>query len=497
MFQIKTDIRQFNCETLDKVEKLIRNWVIRPTDLIYAAEQKAWSPIGEHPDFEPIFASLWQEGAEGKQGYMASESAEYDLEEIVRGVDAGPLPVPEAPEGVEPPAQDGEVTTMTERTAQLLGLEDETGAEPSSPAQAGEADKPAAGPSLKVVVADETLEERPSGRHNLPEELFLTNEVEREEVNLAAEEARLDELGDYDGLPTASELDAGWDLLMDMEDLRRTGEFNREAGLPGLESKKPSEEITKVTAMECVLEEDRGHKARASAPSPPLTVEVDSSLGHEATVPADKGAARARVASVGDEASDPADTEEKANRTGMINISDLLKVREAAPAAASGDADASKEIAAVVKTARTRAPNPNQDREFVSEGYSLPIPVAIELDERDRALGLAFSAADEATKDARFPKPYPKKLNQLIHREFVLGAAARLPSRSTPPPSASAQANAARAMFHAQLSAQTPPNESAAQGPGQEARMHFILVALAVVGFLLLITLLIIYNNTL
>ena len=58
MFRIKTDIRQFNCETQEKVEKLIRNWVIRPTDLIYHTDDKSWEPIGDHPDFGVLFANL-------------------------------------------------------------------------------------------------------------------------------------------------------------------------------------------------------------------------------------------------------------------------------------------------------------------------------------------------------------------------------------------------------------------------------------------------------
>jgi hypothetical protein len=489
MFQIKTDIRQFNCETQDKVERLIRNWVIRPTDLVYLQESKRWEPIGEHPSFEPLFASLRQADMEGKQSDMASESAEYDLEEIVQSVDAGVLPLPQAPEGVEPPAHDGEVTTMTERTAQLLGM-DEDEVEPrttSTPASSTQTTSTTStpAPSPSVVV------ELPSGRHNLPEELFLTNEVDREEIDLAAEEARLDELGEFEGLPTASELDAGWDALMDMDDLRRTGEFDRDGSLPGATPAK-REEITKVTAMDGVLEEDRDRGPRSPSP----TVEVDSSLGHESTAPADDAAESARVATVAPAPDEPDEPEEKANRTGMINVSDLLKVREAAAPSAAGDADASKEIAAVVKTARVRVANPNQDREFVSEGYALPIPVAIELDDRDLSLGLAFSAADESEKDARFPKPYPKKLKELLYVEFDLARPPQLPSRSTPPPSASAQAVAARAAYAAQpASAHSDYEESPAPSSSPD-RTRFILAALAVLGILLLLTILVITSTT-
>lgn len=496
MFQIKTDIRQFNCETQDKVEKLIRNWVIRPTDLVYHQDQKRWAPIGEHPDFEPLFTSMRQEDTEGKQTEMASESAEYDLEEIVQSVDSAALPLPEAPPGVEQPVHDGEVTTMTERTAQLLGMEDEASSASVEPSGVSsvivdpssmESEQPVS--TGTIGSPDQVVVEKRSGRHNLPEELFLTNEVDREEVDLAAEEALLDELGEYEGLPTASELDAGWDSLMDMEDLRRTGEFDRDGSLPGAPLVSPSkaaprEEVTKVTEMQEVLESDRD-RAGVSAGE---AVVGEGSLGQEATAPADEAAEELRVVTASPVADDE---DEKENRTGMINISDLLKVRDSAAASASGDADASKEIAAVVKTARTRAPNPHQDREFVSEGYALPMPIDIELSDQDRAHGLAFSAADEAEKDKRFPKPYPKKLNELIVREFSLERPAPLPSRSTPPPSSAAPARAARVV------APQPDAHEAGSAPAwSPERMRFVMVAMGIIGLLLLITIIIIFQAT-
>ncbi|MFU8805839.1 MAG: hypothetical protein ACNA8W_18650, partial [Bradymonadaceae bacterium] len=58
MFRIKTDIRQYKCDSQDKVEKLIRNWVIRPNDLIFSTDENAWNPIGEHPSFVKLFDLL-------------------------------------------------------------------------------------------------------------------------------------------------------------------------------------------------------------------------------------------------------------------------------------------------------------------------------------------------------------------------------------------------------------------------------------------------------
>ena len=58
MYRIKTDIRHYRCDSRDKVERLIRNWVIRPTDLLYDDDADDWSPIGEDPGFVDLFASL-------------------------------------------------------------------------------------------------------------------------------------------------------------------------------------------------------------------------------------------------------------------------------------------------------------------------------------------------------------------------------------------------------------------------------------------------------
>ena len=58
MFRIKTDIRQYRCESRDRVERLIRNWVIRPSDQIWDDDADDWQPIGDHPAFEELFVSL-------------------------------------------------------------------------------------------------------------------------------------------------------------------------------------------------------------------------------------------------------------------------------------------------------------------------------------------------------------------------------------------------------------------------------------------------------
>ena len=77
------------------------------------------------------------------------------------------LDPPEAPDGVETPAPAEEVTQMTERTAQLLGLMRES--------------------------EQEEDEDRPVGRGGLPEELFLTDEMAN--PNFKKGDEAIDELG--------------------------------------------------------------------------------------------------------------------------------------------------------------------------------------------------------------------------------------------------------------------------------------------------------------
>lgn len=201
MYRIKTDIRQYKCDTKEKVEKLIRNWVIRPNDLIYLADQQRWSPIGEHPTFLDLFAMLEaQERAEpdtvvttnplasapepqsdepveevtrikerpaaladsspeladgntneSDQAPAEAESSDLDLRETIEGDSV----VPPTPEGVEPPVRSDEVTMMTERTFDLLKVTDEV--DPAESSSSSSSSEPAE-PTVEVNFRDETLE---------------------------------------------------------------------------------------------------------------------------------------------------------------------------------------------------------------------------------------------------------------------------------------------------------------------------------------------------
>ena len=157
MFRIKTDIREYRCDSRAKAERLIRNWVIRPTDLIYDVEAEGWLPIGDDPEFVELFASL-DEAHEAQPATVvteqAAENAAADREELMtngeisleegsdprpaQGVEVEeepvkPLKPPVPSDDVEGLIRDSdEITMMTEQTLEMLTMGDVTVTSPST-----------------------------------------------------------------------------------------------------------------------------------------------------------------------------------------------------------------------------------------------------------------------------------------------------------------------------------------------------------------------------
>lgn len=225
MFRIKTDIRQYKCENKTKVEKLIQNWVVRPTDLIFTDDEK-WIPIGEHPDFSKTFKTLAKEEEntpdtvvthspyldkeknEERDTQEASNEDNQNPSDILKDLSSQPetLLPPIAPEGVEPSHADDEVTMMTERTLGMLmdldpeldpkkkieekkaPVEEKNNASSETPPKKEEKEETSDSKldnennleSEKSTSEEEAEAEAPKlGRHDLPEEFFATNEIEK------------------------------------------------------------------------------------------------------------------------------------------------------------------------------------------------------------------------------------------------------------------------------------------------------------------------------
>ncbi len=299
MYRIKTDIRQFKCDTREKVEKLIRNWVIRPTDLLYHRDQKLWAPIGDSDEFEPIFQQIKDSSEDDEETIVTAredspaalldfeddEDEDDDVEDaaararpaaavlrpsknVSRKSTPKPLPIPEAPAGVEQVVRDHEVTVMTERTADLLGLSD--------------SDEHMLEDILENVEPEELEEdsEPQLTRGDLPEELFLTNEFSASDPISAPEDSVLDELGD------ASSVDDGWAALSGLdensafEDDRATVELDvADIKLEDRRRRQNREEDDEVTVITRAPRVGGDPEPEDSPKEPSSTVFVDASYG--------------------------------------------------------------------------------------------------------------------------------------------------------------------------------------------------------------------------
>ncbi len=486
MYRIKTDIRQYKCESIDKVEKLIRNWVIRPNDLIYHSDERDWLPIGEHPSFEKLFGILEEREANepdtvvtddhpllrngagatpeeatqiterpnfedddedvmdsretdifdadqiaeslaerdrqsaDESGETSDPEAEEDSAEEDDSVDddetnesidetldeeadeldedalrktlpveegSGPQP-PEPPEGVEPPVND-EITVMTDKTLEMMKIEDSEAEEvveeeeatqvaerptendeeatqvkerPTEDDAAGDDDETEA----KILVSapespGESKAAKGVGRHDLPEEFFATNEISGPIFEESAKV--IDDLAAMEAERKAGSVDDEWDAIEDN------------------------------------LEEASGGEALGLRD----TDEIKSIKAREAAAEAGEGA-------------DEDDDE--------ILVDPLEETP--IPAADEWDEDVSHVDSETTEPGEVASPE-----DFISDGYKMPLPFAIGPDEKDVALGLKRSRKSVAEKDAAFPYPVPKKRGEVHERVYYFSKKER-PDLSVP-----------------------------------------------------------------
>ncbi len=485
MFRIKTDIRQYKCETKDKVEKLIRNWVIRPTDLIYNTSDKNWSPIGDHPAFTGIFDVLDQQEkntpdtvvtarnpfVEGSGEVSESEVEEEPAqeEEVTQLVDrreleggddearktdvfdedevsaslAGQSPrPPEAPEGVEPVTSD-EVTMMTERTLDMLKVDDddEKGDDEEEVSEVTDVRKRR---GARGVVVDETLElgaEEESdgedeaapegaeeevkapksgpklGRHDLPEELFATNEISSPEVR--EQMKMLDELADLKSDPSeASEVS---EPTIARESDKPNGSSGKGWNV-SLEGDSAVDEAWQEVAQDVATEASESEDDSA-APAAALR-ETDELAREDVAEPEETTNVIERPAladSEAEEESEPEDDADDESDAESDSDPDLD---------AESEEDPEDDLPEVVTDFEPIDDDFSEDTsepeeipaptDFVSDGYKIPLPFPIRPTEADIRKGLRLGKASTSRRDATFPLPEPKKLDEVHHRRFDL-----------------------------------------------------------------------------
>lgn len=212
MYRIKTDIRQYLCESRDKVERLIRNWVIRPSDLVYDEDGQYWRPIGQHRAFMEIFASMEQPdidqpatvvddniAATAAADRPESNGDTHPSEDVPSPTDAPTAP-PEPPDSVEGVAYDpDDVTEMTDRTLDRLLVDDAE--EASAPPDTAAASPP-------TTVTPSTARQTPGRRHGLPEEAFTTAELPEESTTDTRRESSSSDSWDQPGR-------SNWNIVVD------------------------------------------------------------------------------------------------------------------------------------------------------------------------------------------------------------------------------------------------------------------------------------------
>lgn len=613
MFRIKTDIRQFNCETQEKVEKLIRNWVVRPTDLIFDEEGQSWEPIGEHPDFGDLFTAI-RDGVDedllttreldeissvtkDDPSSLQSSAILSGRRKLKRSKDAdepdedAPLPIPEAPAGVEGVAAVGEeVTVMTERTAELLGLTDEqeqegaseapepaedlplptppagiTAPEPAdeptqivthemseveasdadlsdeyeleeieglSEAEGDASDADAREPSDEGAEAPEVVtaadddaspadgdegaraeEDAPEedvvpriGRHDLPEELFLTNEISRAEI-LAADDM-LDELGE-DGGPSVEDpldwevtqqiespfvpeeeseeeeddasVDDGWSSLDIDVDLRATDEFDRledededtretielespisRDDIPALDPEKIGKPSDKILVDEDYSREAGGDSLATSSESEVSAASEVSEIS-EASEGSDASDEVSEISEASEASDDDASADEgiELEETADFDTGELFDAPSSPPPVGGDDDTGEQDLAALEEDSDITetfddadealqslieessgdeddtlldqgddedSPSLFQDRGFVSEGYTIPMPFKIGPSQGDMSLGIRQASVSTEEKDMAFPVPQPKTPGVLIKHRYGYGDKPRVKS---------------------------------------------------------------------
>lgn len=206
MFRIKTDIRQYKCESREKVVRLIRNWVVRPTDLIFDDEEQEWGPIGEHSEFVSTFAELAKREEDVPDTVVSSELPPTDESEGSESESSEPasddessveeageqeLEPPEPPEGIEENrAQPDEITVMTEETLDTL-LEDGENSDGEIDVvetRGGGASKPDRPESVADSAPDHSLENREATKPEAPRPRLQARREETDDVETAGDD---------------------------------------------------------------------------------------------------------------------------------------------------------------------------------------------------------------------------------------------------------------------------------------------------------------------
>ncbi len=462
MFRIKTDIRQYNCESREKVERLIRNWVIRPTDLIFDDDKQEWGPIGEHSAFVSTFAELAKQETEAADTLVSEETPPVARRGEEEGQDLDP---PEPPEGVEPEsASPDEITVMTEETVETV-LDDEE-AESDGDISVVETREESGGRQEATAAAEAEPDEQldpEATQPDVPEstpgpaddegggEPGGTEETEPEATSIDGRE--FEAKSSSDGGETVDEDEETEPEATSIDGREFAPEADHEKG--GEESEPNDEEELRDTDE--VEDEEPSRRAPSGRhdgvdPAGTLRGETAESIGRH-DLPEEIFATNEINESADEEAEPAIDDLEGGNAGGAgdseeapyVEVEEALQenVRQARrqehvddewdeilDRLRETDELSKEELEEITETrdeiaiGRDEGDEPLEDdelpdeiEEYVSEGYQKTLAIEVGPSRRDVQLGLRRSEASEADKDRVFPYPGPKKKG-VVQREI-------------------------------------------------------------------------------
>lgn len=517
MYRIKTDIREYRCKNREKVERLIRNWVIRPTDLLFDQDRQGWAPIGEEQGFRELFVSLDEIHANQAATVVTERVAQRAADDreaaeivgkprgpnrvshptpgtgiikkatrktsssgtLLRDLSSGPhtpLPIPEAPEGVEGLIRDsGEITKMTDKTLDLLSLESEN--QKQAAASVAPEDEPTAitmRPDFEdseatgdgtedLVVTDlpvERSERKQVTRADLPEDVFETAEISAQD--LKEKESVLDELGALEGGAESSSpedlvgLDdvsrPRWNIVLDEKnETSRTKDTDAPDG-DQLEKEEAQEEDLRETAVFESLSRDEICDAEVESSDLALreTADLDLETLQELSQASSEPSEESSKELLASEPKEPAAQEELRNEESpkealdpeLRDTADLTEEAQEASLQDEGeeleiDEDALDEAIDELEEVATQIQElddfddfeelpvvetlPVQNLDMVSAGYTIKLPVDIGPSNEAQELGIKATNLPESVRDKLFSQPYPKRSGTLIKKTYYLG----------------------------------------------------------------------------
>jgi pilus assembly protein FimV len=417
MFRIKTDVRQYTCETRDKVVRLIRNWVIRPNDEIYNEDEQTWEPIGEHDLFVSTFREM-EKAEEGVAETVVSPDIEEEDEASAPEVDQ---------DGSPEDGSDGETSDPDEAT-------EVTGSEQPYQADETDGDQEASDDQLEPPTVPEGVT---TGREQTDsDEITVMTE---ETLDTVLEDDQQD--GDIQAA-NAPSADPRDDLQTDMVDAEVSTSEEPSSDAEGVEPDEPTEPQAQQPSGEAYDESDRTDDEAVLSLDGREVTESESDAVDEAESNAvtsredlpEEVFATNRMESHPDGDDSTAESEESTAASAEdAGESDEQEWDEILQRLRDTDELDGEEIDQIAESrddlaisrddpASDETTDQTEDYYGASGGYDWELPGYVAPTPADREHGLHAEAVTEADKDAVFPYPGPKQKDNVQTRSFNLGA---------------------------------------------------------------------------